>query len=107
MFIDIAADGVLEIGDGCEDAASDAPAGDDGEEAFDGVDPGSGGWGEMEGPARMIGEPLNDLWMFVGGIVVGDGVDDLSGWDGALDGIEKLDEFLMGVGLHTAAEDGS
>ena len=61
----------------------------------------------MEGPARRIGEPLNDLGMFVGGIVVGDGMDDLSGRDGALDGIEELDEFLMGVGLHTAAEDGS
>ena len=61
----------------------------------------------MEGPARMIGEPFVDLGMLVGGIVVGDGVDDLSGWDGAFDSIEKLDVFLVGVGLHAAAEDGS
>ena len=30
----------------------------------------------MECPARMIGEPFEDLGLFVGGIVVDDGVDD-------------------------------
>ena len=40
MFSDVAADGVFEVGDGFEDAASDLSAGDDREEAFDGVEPG-------------------------------------------------------------------
>ena len=97
MLADVAADGVLEIGDGFEDAAPDAPAGDDGEEAFDGVEPRGGGWGEMEHPSWVIGEPLFDLGMLVRGVVVGDGMDDLAGPDGALDGIEEFDEFLVGV----------
>ena len=30
----------------------------------------------MKHPARVIGEPPRDLWMLMGGVVVGDGVDD-------------------------------
>ena len=41
----------------------------------------------------------------MGGVVVEDGVDRLVGWRGAFDGIEKADEFLMGMALHAAAED--
>ena len=67
MLADVAADGLLEVGDRFEDAAPDLPAGDDGEEAFDGIEPGCGGRGEMEDPARVIGEPLLDLGMLVGG----------------------------------------
>ena len=33
----------------------------------------------MERPARMIGDPFEDVGLFVGGIVVDDGVDDFSG----------------------------
>ena len=44
--------------------------------------------------------------MFVGGIVVDDGMDSLAGWDGALDRIEETDELLVAVVLHAAAEDG-
>ena len=61
VLADVAADGVLEIGDGGEHAAPDAPSGDDREEVFDGVDPGRGGWREMEDPALMIGQPLPDF----------------------------------------------
>lgn len=97
MDADVAADGVLEVGDGFEDAASDAPAGDNGEEVFDGVEPGGGGGGEMEHPARMVGEPLSDLGVLVRSVIVGDGMDDLAGWDGAFDGVEEPDEFLVSV----------
>ena len=107
MLLDVAANGVLEIGDGGEHAAPDTPAGDDGEEVFDGVDLGGGGWREMEDPARMIGQPLLNFGMFVGGIVVGDGMDELAGWDGALDGVEERDEFLVGVPGHAAPDDGA
>ena len=59
----------------------------------------------MKGPTRMAGEPGADLGMLVGGVVVGDGVDDLAGWDGAFDGIEEADELLMTMTLHALAED--
>jgi len=97
VFADVAADGIFEVGDGFEDAASDLPAGDGREEAFDGIEPGCGGRSEMEDPARVIGKPLPDLGMLMGGVVVGDGMDDPTGPDSALDGVEELDELLVGV----------
>ena len=51
----------------------------------------------MERPARMVGDPFDDVGLFVGGIVVDDGVDDFSGRDGALDGVEEANEFLMAM----------
>ena len=83
MVADVTADGVFEVGDGFEDAASDLPAGDGREEAFDGIKPGCGSRGEMEDPTRMIGEPLLDLGMLVGGVVVGDSMNDPAGPDSA------------------------
>ena len=53
----------------------------------------------MECPARMIGEPFEDLGLFVGGIVVDDGVDDFSGRHGALDGVEEANELLVAMRL--------
>ncbi len=61
----------------------------------------------MESPARMIGQPLADIGMFVGGVVIDDGVDHLSGRDGSFDGIEEFDEFLVGVLGHAPANDGA
>ena len=61
---------------------------------------------KVEDPARVIDEPLLDLGMLVGGVVVGDGVDDPAGPDGALDGVEELDELLVGVGWHAATDHG-
>ena len=43
----------------------------------------------MERPARMIGDPFEDVGLFVGGIVVDNGVDGFSGRHGALDGLEE------------------
>ena len=103
MLLDVAADGVLEVGDGLEDAAPDAPAGDDGEEAFDGVKPRGRGGGEMEDPARMVGQPFSDLGVLVGGVIVRNGVDDLAGRNRPLHSVEKFDEFLVGVLGHAAA----
>ena len=61
MLADVAANCVFQVGNGFEDATPDLSAGDDREEAFDGVEPGCGGGGEMKHPSRMIGEPLSDL----------------------------------------------
>lgn len=61
----------------------------------------------MEDPARMICQPFFDLGMLVGGVVVGDSVDNLARRDGAFHSIEEFDEFLVGVLGHAAADDGA
>ena len=61
----------------------------------------------MEGPAGMAGQPCAHLGMFVGGIVVDDGVDRLSLRHLRLDGIEEADELLMAVALHVVSDDGA
>jgi hypothetical protein len=50
----------------------------------------------------MVGQPFLDLGVFVGGIIVEDGVDDLSRRHRALHRIEEFDEFLMPVLLHAS-----
>lgn len=58
----------------------------------------------MEGPARMSLQPCPDLGVFVGGIIVEHGMDELFGGNLALDGIEEADEFLVPMALHAAAD---
>ena len=104
---DEAVDSDLQVNDGSEDAAFEATAGELGEEAFDRIEPGCGGRGEVEGPAGMPDQPLAHLRMLVGRIVVDDGVDHFSHRDLLLDGVEKADELLMAMALHVAANDGA
>jgi hypothetical protein len=78
-MIEESIDGGLEVGDGSEDAALETALGQDGEKALDGVEPGSRGWGEVEGPAGMASEPFPRGRMLVGGVVVQDRVDRLAG----------------------------
>ena len=61
----------------------------------------------MESPARMVGEPFEDVGLFVGGIVVDDCVDDFSGRHGALDGVEEANELLVAMPSHAASDHGS
>ena len=60
----------------------------------------------MEGEARVPLEPLADLGMLVGGVVVEDYVDRLAGGHPRFDQIEKADEFLVAMPLHVAADYG-
>ena len=76
---DEAVDGGLEIDDGAEDAALEAALGELGEEAFDGIEPGARGRGEVEDEALVPVEPSTDLRVLVSGVVVEDDVDDLAG----------------------------
>ena len=55
----------------------------------------------------MSGQPLAHLRMFVGCVVVDDGVDFLSRRHLRLDGVEEADELLVPVALHIAADDGA
>src|ERR1019366_1176859 len=59
---------------------------------------------EVEHPSGMTSQPGADLGMFVGPVVVEEGVDDLSGRDGGFDGVEEADELLVAVLLHAASE---
>ena len=45
-----------------------------------------------------------DVGLFVGGIVVDDCVDDLSGRHGALDGVEEANELLVAMPSHAASD---
>ena len=94
---DEAVDVGLQIDDAFEDPAFEAALGEDGEETFDGVEPTGRGRREVKSPARMTPEPLNSLGVLVGGVVVEDGVDGLSGRDLTLDGVQEADELLMAV----------
>src|ERR1700681_423421 len=102
---DKAVDSDLEVNDGSEHAALEATARELGEEAFDRMEPGCGGRGEVERPAGMPGQPLAHLRMLVGRIVVDDGVDHFSHGNLLLDRVEEADELLMAVALHVAADD--
>jgi hypothetical protein len=70
-------DGVWRVCDRCERATSDGPAGDDGEEAFDGVDSAGQCSREQTNPARVIYLALHDVGVSMGGGVV-DGMDALT-----------------------------
>ncbi len=54
----------------------------------------------------MIGQPRHDVGMFVRGVIVGNGMDDFAGRDGAFHGVEELDEFLVSMLWHAASDDG-
>lgn len=58
----------------------------------------------MERPTGMAVEPGAHLLVLVGGVVVEDDVDDFSGRDVTLEGIEETDELLMPVALHVLPE---
>src|SRR6188472_1103819 len=85
VLVEIAVDGGLEVDQGVEGTAPQAASSKGGEEGFHGIGPRAGGGGEVEGPARVAGEPGADLGVLVGGVVVEDGVDQLAGRDGSFD----------------------
>ena len=105
--LDEALDGVFEIGDRFEDAATDFAAGDGREKSFDRVEPRRRSRGEMKCPSRMIGEPRQDSGVLVRGVVVSNGVNDFACRHVPLDGVEEANEFLMPMLLHAAPDDGS
>src|SRR6202158_863813 len=102
---DEAIDGGLEIDDAFEDAALEAPLGEDGEETLDGVEPTGRGGREMEAPARMTPQPFDHLGVLVSGVGVEDGVARRVSRDVARGRLQKPDELVMPVALHATADD--
>ena len=107
VLVDEAVDGCLKIDDRMEHPPFETPLGELGEEALDGVEPGCRCRREVEDPAGMTGEPLADLFMLVGAVVVEDDMDHLAGGDVAFDHVQEAQEFLMPMALHVAADDGA
>ena len=70
MLAEIAVDRRLRVAERMEDTASQAPAGEGGEKAHDGIHPRAGGGREMKGPARVPGEPGAHFGMLEGRIIV-------------------------------------
>ena len=105
VLAEIAVDRRLQVDERAEDAALQAPPGQRGEKAFDGIGPGARGRGEVEGPARMPGEPGAHFGMLVDGIIVEDRVDQLSGRHRGLDPVQKAEEFLVAMARHALADD--
>ena len=88
-----------------ERAAADRTLGDEGEEAFDLVEPGGVGGREVNVPARTAGEPGSDLGMLVGGVVVDDEMDvELSRHVG-LDVTQEGEELLMAMAGFALGDD--
>ena len=104
-FLQEAVDGGLEIGDAFEDAAFEPPPCQLGEEALNGVEPGGGGWGEVEMKALVPLEPSADFRMLVRGVIVDDQVHLPLGRSFAVDLVEETDELLMPVAAHALADD--
>ena len=94
---DKAVDSDLEVNDRSEHATLQTTARELGEEAFDRIEPGCGGRGEVERPSGMPGQPLAHPRMLVGRIVVDDGVDYFPHRDLLLDRVEEADELLMAM----------
>ena len=77
-LVDEAVDGGLEVDDGAEHAASEPAPGQLGEEALDAVEPGRRGGREVKNEPGVALQPIHDLGMLVGGIVVEDDMDGLA-----------------------------
>ena len=60
----------------------------------------------MEGPAGVSGQPFTHFGMFMGSVVIDDGMDRLSLWHPRFDGVEEADELLMAVSFHVLPDDG-
>ena len=95
MSADEAVDFFDEVGGGLEGAATDGTLGDEGEEAFDLVQPGGICGREVNVPTRTAGEPSLDLGMLVRGVVVDDEMDVELGRHIGLDVAQECEELLV------------
>jgi hypothetical protein len=105
MFGEVSVDGGLEVDDAVEDAALEPTLGENGEKAFDGIEPRSGCRGEVEGEARMPPQPFDDFGMFMGGVVIQDHMDQSADRNLGLDLVEEANELLVPVALHALPDD--
>jgi len=58
VVFQVVVNGGFELGNGGEDAATDALLSDQPEDALDLIEPGGRGWGEVQVKAGVLGQPL-------------------------------------------------
>ena len=105
VFGEVAVDGDLQVGHTPEDAASDALAGDLGEEAFDEIQPRRRGGREMQTEPGMLREPPLHVRMLVGGVVVDHQMQIEIRRGPLVDHGQKPDEFLVTMTGRAVADD--
>ena len=84
-----------------------ASLGENGEEAFHGIQPRGRGWCEVKCEARMPRQPGDDFRVLMRGIVIEDHMDDLASLNLGFNLVEEADELLMPVPLHALPDDRS
>jgi hypothetical protein len=94
-----------KVGGGIERAAADSALSDEGEEAFDLVEPGGISRREVNVPTRTACEPSSDLGMLVGGVVVDDEMVVEVGWHAGLDVTQEGEELLMAMAGFALGDD--
>ena len=102
-------DEALDVTDESLDAGEGTSAngllGNDAEPAFDLVEPGRIGWGEMNVVAGTPSEPSADFGMFVSSVVIDDEMDVEVVRHTAVDLTQESEELLMTVSRFTAGDD--
>src|SRR6266446_9892255 len=98
-------DGCDQIGNTREDSATDALVGQFTKPAFDEVEPGRRGRGEVQVEARMLGQPGLDLRMLVRPVVVEDHVDVQLWGDTLIDLAQELAKLDIAMPRITGADD--
>ena len=99
VVFDEGVDAVGELLDAGEGAAADGLLGDDAEPALDLVEPGGVGGREVQVVSGPAGEPVLDLGVAVGGVVVDDQVDVEVLRHAGVDVAEEGEELLVAVSL--------
>lgn len=102
--IEVLLDGLLELAGRAMSTAADAGLGEGGKPAFDLVDPGGGGRGEVHVKSRTAGKPGADRCGLEGAVVVHHEMDVQVWRDVVLDGVQEAQELGCAVpGLRLAA----
>jgi hypothetical protein len=104
-FGDEAINGGLEIDERIEDTPVEAPFGEFGEEALDGVGPRTRCGCEVESEAAMTIKPGPNLGVLMGGIIVEDDVNITVYRDLGVNRVQEANELLVSVVLHVASDD--
>src|SRR5271168_2424337 len=94
---DVVEDGLAQMGHRMKAAAPDSLGGDFGEPALDLVQPGGVGRYKMQMEARIALEPAHNRGGLVRGVVVQHQMHVLAGRNACVDGLEEMQELLMGV----------
>ena len=106
MFGEVAVERGLEFDDRAEDPALEPAAGARREERLDRIEPRAGSRGEVEGPARVAGEPGQHPGVLVDGVIVEDRVDHLAGRDPSRSiALREAEELLVPMARHAAPDD--